>query len=479
MPSSCWARRTSRPADTPRPSRRWNATWPTNPDGDVAEFALADLVAAQLGAGRSARMPTRRCETLARQFPDGKALPRARLRVAEAALAARQYDRAAEQFRLVTGPAQAAARLGRASIAAHRSASGALAGLGQALEGLGRPAEAAAAFGAVAGPGPRRSRSRRRWRWPGPVRSRPRTGPTTRSPPMRTPPSRFAGRDEGPRAALARARLLAKLGRHEPAAEEYERLLDDAPRCAMPSPKIGATPDALLAELGWSLVDASKSAEADRVFARLLKDYPVEPSCGRRAVQPGGIGQPGAQLRGSDPPARAPGRREAARTVAIARTVDPSRPSLAIRRPAHAGRPVPAGTDPGRVAGLAGRRVDPRPAARASSPRIPIAARPGFLRAEAALQLGDAAAAESGFAALLAEPAPRRAIPPGFRRSVRLEQIRCWVALKRWKDVVPAVQELRGELKPDDPALAELDYAIGQAQMGLAGWKRRARRSRP
>jgi len=40
------------------------------------------------------------------------------------------------------------------------------------------------------------------------------------------------------------------------------------------------------------------------------------------------------------------------------------------------------------------------------------------------------------------------------------------VALKRWKDVVPEVQALRGELKPEDPAIAELDYALGQAQMG-------------
>ena len=36
-------------------------------------------------------------------------------------------------------------------------------------------------------------------------------------------------------------------------------------------------PDALLAEWGWSLIDAEKPAEADRVFARLLKDHPDSP----------------------------------------------------------------------------------------------------------------------------------------------------------------------------------------------------------
>src|SRR5262249_45318093 len=41
--------------------------------------------------------------------------------------------------------------------------------------------------------------------------------------------------------------------------------------------KIGATPDALLVELGWSLVDASKPEEADRVFTRLLKEHPTSP----------------------------------------------------------------------------------------------------------------------------------------------------------------------------------------------------------
>jgi tetratricopeptide (TPR) repeat protein len=91
------------------------------------------------------------------------------------------------------------------------------------------------------------------------------------------------------------------------------------------------------------------------------------------------------------------------------------------------------------------------------------------------LPRGEAAAAEAGFSALLAEPA-RPGEDQGFRRSAQLERIRCWVALKRWKDVDQAVRALRGELKPDDPAIAELDFALGQARMG-AGRMEEARQS--
>jgi TolA-binding protein len=41
------------------------------------------------------------------------------------------------------------------------------------------------------------------------------------------------------------------------------------------------------------------------------------------------------------------------------------------------------------------------------------------------------------------------------------------VALKRWKEVIPAVQTLRAEVAGDDPSVAELDYARGQALLGV------------
>ncbi len=87
-----------------------------NPRGEVAEFALADLVAAQVGAGRPLEAD-KTLGTLSRQFPAGKVLPRARLRVAESALATGQLDRAIEQFRLVAE----AGRPGESPRRGHRS----------------------------------------------------------------------------------------------------------------------------------------------------------------------------------------------------------------------------------------------------------------------------------------------------------------------------------------------------------------------
>src|SRR5262249_5661514 len=87
---------------------------------------------------------------------------------------------------------------------------------------------------------------------------------------------RFAGSDQGLRAALARARLLTKLGRFAEAAGVWEGLLNDPHAQARLRPA-GASVDALLAEWGWALVDAGRLAEADRAFTRLLKDYPGSP----------------------------------------------------------------------------------------------------------------------------------------------------------------------------------------------------------
>jgi TolA-binding protein len=50
------------------------------------------------------------------------------------------------------------------------------------------------------------------------------------------------------------------------------------------------------------------------------------------------------------------------------------------------------------------------------------------------------------------------------------------VVLRRWSDLIAGIPALRRELKPDDPGVADLDYALGQAQMGL-GRMEDARRS--
>lgn len=75
-------------------------------------------------------------------------------------------------------------------------------------------------------------------------------------------------------------------------------------------------------------------------------------------------------------------------------------------------------------------------------------------------------AAESGFSALLAEP-PNSTDPKGWTASLRVKRIGCWVALKCWKPVIESVRSLRTTLAADDPLIAELDFADGQALVGL------------
>ena len=456
-----------------------------NPRGDVAEFALAQLAVAQLGAGRTDDA-WKTLATLAERFPGSKALPPARLRLAEAALAAHQADRAVEPFRLVAGagPVPSTDQPPRGSPAREQTGAPvdrslrirAFAGLGRALVELGKPAEAAAAFAAALelAPGdpiaPELALAR--------GRALEAAGQADKAlEAYALAADRFAQSDRGPQAALARARLLAKLGRHGDAAQAFERLGADA-QAREAVAKAGTPSDALLAEWGWSLVDAAKPAAADTVFARLLNEHPESPF----AIDARFNLAESAHLAGN--PA------EVIRLLAplAARKPTGSRPSRTGTEPLHS-----AGTGPGAggvsAAGLpsSSRRLLPavlyrlgrtqvvlRDWAGASStldrlleefPDNPYRREARFLRAESALQSGETAAAESGFAALRAEPAADTD-PPGFLRVVRLKQIQCWVVLKRWKEVLAAAQALRGELAANDPAIAELEYARGQAWLG-------------
>ncbi len=202
-------------------------------------------------------------------------------------------------------------------------------------------------------------------------------------------------------------------------------------------------------------MDAAKPAEADRVFTRLLDQYPASAHAAdarfNLAESANQDGRHADVVRLLSPLV-------AGRSATAKPADDPSArlmPAVLYRL----GRTQAELKDWKAAAATLDRLLG-------EFPDAPYRREARFLRAEASLQLGDATAAEKGFAALLSEPA-RPDDPPGLRRSVRLEQVRCWVALKRWKDVASEVQTLRGELKTDDPALAELDYALGQARMGL------------
>ena len=251
-----------------------------NPKGDVADIALAHLAVARLGLGQLDEA-WKTMATLAERFPRSRSLAPTRLRLGEAALAAHQAERAAEQFRLVaddgTGsdeprksprskpddPAQPSLR------------NRALTGLGKALRALGKPADAAAAFAAALDLAP--------------------TDPV--APEVALAQGRaleadkqvdaalksyslilekFGKSEQAPLAALAQARLFARAGLRDDSARAFERLIDD-PHARDALQSAGITADVLLSERGWVLLDADKPADADRVFARLLKEYPNSP----------------------------------------------------------------------------------------------------------------------------------------------------------------------------------------------------------
>ncbi len=429
------------------------------PRGDVAESALAQLAVAQYGAGRS-EDAFKTMAILSQRYPAGKALPRTRLRLAEAALAAHHPDQAAEQFRLLLTRSPRAERETTTLDPSLRIR--ALTGLGRALNALGKPGEAAEAFASVLELAPGDPTSAEI------AMARARSLESARKPDdalaaYALAEQKFPKTEPGLRAALARARLLAKLGRNSDAAGVFERLSAD-PETRESLARAGATADVLLAEWGWSLVNASKPADADRVFSRLLKEHPDSAyaadarfNLAESANQAHDSAEvirllsPLAARKTAEDP-------KEARPPGVEASPDPARrilPAVLYRL----GRTQVEIQDWSGAAATLGRLLD-------EFPDNPYRREARFLRAEAALKLGDAAAAESGFTALLGEPAVT-GDPPAFSRVVRLKQIACWVALKRWKPVLLAIQSLRSELAADDPAVPELDYARGQTLMGL------------
>ena len=81
------------------------------PQGDVVDFALAQLAEARLGLGRP-QDALKTLTVLAERFPKSKALAPARLRLAEAELAAHHTEQAAALFRLVADDRIARRRFG-------------------------------------------------------------------------------------------------------------------------------------------------------------------------------------------------------------------------------------------------------------------------------------------------------------------------------------------------------------------------------
>lgn len=401
------------------------------PRGDVAADAMALLAISQHETGKDdAARDT--LAKLAAGFPESPVLARARLRLGEAALASKQYDQAAALLRdaaTATDPAlQARARVG----------------LGWAqLEG-DHPAEAADTFASAIDAKPAPALALAADALLGRARALDESGkPEEALQAYELLLANYKTSAATPAGALARARLLGRLDRPADAADAFAAYLRDYPQ----PPPGGEPSDAILAERGWALLDADKHPDAEIVFRRLLDEHPNSPRAADARVALAESAQREGKLDDADAlltPVVAPGTNYAPETIAAARY----RLGL-IRAERH--------DWPGTI-----KEMD---ALLALQPEGPIAVKARFWKAEAALQSGDAPAAEAAFAALIAPPVPEQA--QAWLPTARLRHIESLVLLKRWTPALEEADALRRD-DPNFPAMHELEYARGQALQGLA-----------
>jgi TolA-binding protein len=406
------------------------------PDGEVADFALAHLAQARLELGQ-AEAADQALAQLASRFPRSKALAPTQLRLGEAALAARRYERAAELLRLVV----ASGGGGDDPALGPRARSG----LGWALLEGGRPAEAADAFAALLAAAP-----------DDPLAADAALGrgralelagkPDLALAAYALVATKYPRTSQADQASLAFARLLVARGRSEEAAGAFAQYVAAHPGARTLAGGVGL--DTILSEWGWALVDAGKAGEADAVFTRLLKEFP-------------------------DSPHTADARFNLAESAYQAHDYDTV---VARLRPLVGAPNVPPKLLQSALYRLGRTQAERKEWASAAAtldrllkefPDSPYQRDARFWRAEVALQGDDLKTAESGFAALAAAP-PAPSDAEGFGLTVRRRRIQCLIGLNRWDDAINAAQRYRTDAPKDDPQLAEVDYARGRALQGLA-----------
>ena len=400
------------------------------PDGDVADFAMAHLAHAQLELGRPADA-RQTLERLQKRFPKSKALPTTRLRLAEAALAAKDYDRAVDLFR------QAAEGADPGLKARARS------GLGWALLQTGKAADAAGAFEALLKDTPddplaadaalARARSLETAKQIEPALSA-----------YETVLSRYPKSEAAGPAALGKARLLVEAKKPADAAVAFARVEKDYPKAV-------ESLDVLLAERGWALIDAEKTAEADAVFTRLLKEFP-------------------------DGPRAADARFNLAESAFAAKDFGKIADLLGpVVAEGSKAKPVLVQSSLYRLGRTQVERADWK-AAEATFGRLgrdfpdgPYRREAAFWKAETAFQASDVTAADAGFAALIAEPSASND-PEGLVRTAKRRRAQALVQREKWKDALSVAEDYLSAAPKDvvDPHAPDVEYAKGRALQGLA-----------
>ncbi len=251
-----------------------------NPKGEVAEFALAHLVVARIGADRL-EDAGRALAILADQFPQSKLLPPTRVRLAEAALRAHQPQQALDQLRQVVDlePPMKTPAAGGSKAVELPLRIRALRGLGLALNELGKPVEAATAFARILELAPNDPAAAKIALEQGRALESGRQFDAALDAYSQVI-KRFGESEQASLAILARARLLAKLGRNKEAAAEFKQFFA-GPNAGPILTAGGMSEDAALAEWGWALLDAQEPVEADRVLRPAARESSRKPLCRR------------------------------------------------------------------------------------------------------------------------------------------------------------------------------------------------------
>jgi tetratricopeptide (TPR) repeat protein len=398
------------------------------PDGEVADHALARIAQAQSELGRTDEADAALARLAARS-PTSPTLTPTRSRLAESALTAKQYDRAAELFRAAAESTEPAPR------------ARALSGLGWSLLRGGHHAEAAAAFGALieATPDDRHAPEAASIRaWALAQAGKPDDAQAAYALALEKYPR---APEAGP-AALALARLRVQARQTGAAAEAFERVARDYPQTA------GEPLDAVLAEWGWALIDAGKPAEADAAFARLLQEFPQSPRA-------------------------ADARYNLAVSAFAARDFDRVLDLLKPLATEGTDAPTPQARSARNLTGRALAEKGDWAAASATFDRLiadqtdPGARREArFWKAEVAFKSGDPKTAEAEFAALAAEP-PAPTDFPALTPTARARRIQALAQLGRWQETL-ALADAARTADPNDPLGPEIEFARGRAYQGTA-----------
>ncbi len=404
------------------------------PDGEVADYALAYLVQCHLVLNEQ-DAAIKALDRLAEKFPTSKSLAPSRVRVAEAALASKNYATAAEQFGKAVAESIDPALTARARV-----------GLGWALIDGDKPAEAAEALGAFLTSNPEDPLAPEAALARGRALEAAKQTDRALSSYAQTA-EKYAKSEFGPLAELARAHLLVQAKRPAEAAATYEKFVADHADYK-PKNETGPGFDAILSDWGWALIDAERPTDADKVFTRLLIGYPDSPHAADARFN---LAESANQAKNHDEVIKLLTPLVGEGTKASHRLIPSSLYRLG-RSQAEKGDWQAAGKTLDRLIN--------------QYSESPFRREAKLLRAEVSLEAGDFKSADESLAALQSDPADP-ADPKGFSLAVRRRRVQSLFALKKWKEVVEAAEALSLDA-PGDPLLAEVEFHRGRALMSLA-----------